>query len=361
MADTYTQQNDTQSGNAGTTVGAMTLTDSLKLDTDTLRKGVVELFIRENPILQRLPWMEIAGNSLLYDYEVALPGVGFRSVNEGYTVKHGTVGQRAVGLAIFGGDLDVDRFIIKTRSTVNDQRAIQEGMQVLSMSKTFQKMFFDGARTTSGNEEFDGVNTLLADAYHTSAGAAGTSGATVDMAHAAYDEHDAIATNGVYAKSSTTGVDNLMNNLDIAIDSVIGGTANKVILMNKTLRRSLTKQARSNAQITIDKDQWGYQVFSYGGVPILEIEDDAAGSQILGFDETVGSSTTTSSFYVARFEAGYVQGLQNGGMDVRDLGELEALPVYRTRVEWFCAVALMHPRAMTRVKGWMAAYQGDNV
>lgn len=347
MADTYTQQADTLAANAGTTTGAMTLSDAMKLDTDILRKGVIEVFIRENPILQRLPFMEIAGNSLLYDYEVALPGVGFRSVNEGFTVKHGTVGQRAVGLAIFGGDLDVDRFIIKTRSTVNDQRSIQEGMQLLSMSKTFSKMFFDGARTTSGNEEFDGVNLLLADAYHTKAGAAGTNGSIEeDMAWAPH-------TAGWYAQTATTLVPRLQDALDVAIDQVVGGTNNKVILMNKKTRRYLTKQARGEGQIVISKDEWGYQVTSYAGIPILEIEDDATGAQILGFDETLGATTTTASFYVARFEPGYVTGLQNGGMDVRDMGELETLPVYRTRVEWFTALALMHPRALSRVKGLM--------
>ena len=34
-----------------------------------------------------------------------------------------------------------------------------------------------------------------------------------------------------------------------------------------------------------------------------------------------------------------VTGIQNGGMDVRDLGELQTAPVWRTRVEWFTGIA----------------------
>jgi hypothetical protein len=341
MADTYSQQADLNVGATGT--GALTLAQAALLETDTLKKGVVEVFIDENPLLKRLPWQEISGNSLAYDYEVSLPGVGFRAVNEGYSTQHGRVGQRSVTLAIFGGDLDVDRFIMKTRSSVNDQRAIQEAMQLKAMSKTFQKYFFDGDRTTSGDEEFDGVNLLLQDTYHAAAGAAGRDMDGVPISTTDDNGWDANGS-GYLAK--------LVDVLDAAIDDVIGGSRNKVILMNKTVRRWLTKLARNDGQVTIGKDEWGYQVWSYAGCPILEIEDDASGDDILAFDETCGSATSaTCSFYVCRFEPGYLTGLQNGGMDVRDLGELQGLSTWRTRVEWFCALALMHPRAVRRVIG----------
>jgi hypothetical protein len=317
-------------------MGAMTLAQAMLLEKDVLKKGVLEIFVDENPLLQRLPFMEIEGNSLMYDYEVSLPGVGFRAVNEGYSAEHGRVAQRSVGLTIFGGDLDVDNFIIKTRSSVNDQRAIQEEAQLKSMSLTWLKYFFDGDRTTSGNEEFDGVNILLADTFHGSGGAAGR--AMIDTPQ----------TDGYYAN-----VD-LVDSLDEAMDDVIGGSKSKVILANKTARRWLTKLTRADGQISIDRDSWGYQTNQYAGVPILEIEDDADGSEVLGFDETTGNSDVTASIYVARLETGYCQGLQNGGMDVRDLGELESKPVQRTRVEWFQAISLMHPRALKRVKGLLA-------
>ena len=333
MADTYTEQADANVGAIGT--GAMTLAEAAIKEQDYLKKGVLELFVDNNPVLARLPFMDIEGNSYMYDYETALPSVGFRAVNEGYSVSHGRSDQRSVGLAIFGGDLDVDRFIIKTRSSVNDQRALQEAMQVKAMSLTWLKYFFDGDRAASSNEEFDGVNVLLGDAYHSAAVPNGR-----DM-----DSFPEGGGNGWYA------VDSLVDVLDEALDDVIGGNSSKVILANKTTRRWLNKIARQDGQISIERDQWGYQVMSYAGVPIVEIETDAAGTEILGFDETQGTSSDTASFYVARIEPNYVQGLQNGGMDIRDLGELQSEPKFRTRVEWFCSIAIMHPRAIKRVRG----------
>ena len=60
---------------------------------------------------------------------------------------------------------------------------------------------------------------------------------------------------------------------------------------------------------------------------------------------------TSASIYVVNFGSGYVTGLQNGVMDVKDLGEIDAKPVLRTRVEWLVGLAVMHGRAIARVWG----------
>jgi len=36
---------------------------------------------------------------------------------------------------------------------------------------------------------------------------------------------------------------------------------------------------------------------------------------------------------------------------VRDLGEIDEKPVFRTRIEWYCGMAVFHPRAAARLKG----------
>jgi hypothetical protein len=46
-----------------------------------------------------------------------------------------------------------------------------------------------------------------------------------------------------------------------------------------------------------------------------------------------------------------VCGLQNGGLEVRDIGELETKPVYRVRFEWFCSAAVFNPLSIARVYG----------
>ena len=45
---------------------ALTLAEASKLSTDMLLQGVVETIVKESPILQQLPFIEIVGNGLTY-------------------------------------------------------------------------------------------------------------------------------------------------------------------------------------------------------------------------------------------------------------------------------------------------------
>jgi hypothetical protein len=76
------------------------------------------------------PAAEIEGNAYAYNEEATLPGVEFRAVNAAYSESTGTVNQKTESLVILGGDADVDTFIQKTRSNLNDQRAVQSEMKV---------------------------------------------------------------------------------------------------------------------------------------------------------------------------------------------------------------------------------------
>jgi hypothetical protein len=55
---------------------AITLAEAAKLSDDELKRGVIETFVMEpdSVILDRLPFLEIAGNSYKYNEEATLPG-----------------------------------------------------------------------------------------------------------------------------------------------------------------------------------------------------------------------------------------------------------------------------------------------
>ena len=100
------------------------------------------------------------------------------------------------------------------------------------------------------------------------------------------------------------------------------------------------------------EDSFGRPVTTYGGIPIRTIGGDATGAEILGFTETQGTDNQTGSIYAVKFGAEqYVSGLKNGNMEVTDLGEIDAKPVYRTRIEFYSGLAVFHPKAVARLKG----------
>ena len=51
---------------------ALTLAEAAKLSNDMLLQGVVETIVKDSPILQQLPFIEIVGNGLTYNQNTTI-------------------------------------------------------------------------------------------------------------------------------------------------------------------------------------------------------------------------------------------------------------------------------------------------
>lgn len=303
----------------GLVAGALTLVEAAKLETgNVIRQAIIELYAGSSDILANLPFDNIPGNAMKYNREDSLPGVGFRGVNESYTPSTGVLNPLTEALVIAGGDLDVDKFIVDTMGV--GQRSVHEGMKVRALALAWTKKFIKGDNQ-SDPREFDGLQVRVTGDQVISAG------------------------------STANGAALSLMTLDAAIDQTLNPTA---LIMSKALRRRLTQAARTytiGGFITYTKDAFGRQVTLYNDLPILIADLDNEQTAILGFTEAASSGTATaSSIYIVSMGDGALQGLQNGGVDVRDMGELQTAPVYRTRVEWYNGFAIYNGRAVTRVR-----------
>ena len=61
---------------------ALTLEEASKLSSDMLLQGVVETVVKDSPVLQQLPFIEIVGNGLTYNRENTLPTIDFYEVGD---------------------------------------------------------------------------------------------------------------------------------------------------------------------------------------------------------------------------------------------------------------------------------------
>ena len=86
---------------------ALTLAEGAKLSNDILLQGVVETMVKESPILQELPFIEIVGNGLTYNQEKTLPDIDFYDVGDTWAESTPTFEQITANLKIMGGDADV--------------------------------------------------------------------------------------------------------------------------------------------------------------------------------------------------------------------------------------------------------------
>lgn len=297
----------------------LTQTEWAKLNNNPLQSGIVEIWARENPVLNALPFQNIAGSAYRYNVEGSLPGIAFRDFGGAYAESTGVILPTVETLTICGGDSDYDVAHLAMQTGDNDSRAIHDAMKAKALSLTWLKTFFDGD-TTANPLEFDGLNKRLTGSQVITAGTNGAA-LTLDM-------------------------------LDSLIDAVAGEPS--ILLMSKALRRKVSTLARSTSNLQWQVDDFGRQIAIYAGVPIGVVEDDASGSAILGFDEKAGTSNVTSSIYAVRVGPDALHGIQTAPISVRDLGELDSKPAMRTRTEWYSALVVKHPKAAARLSGVLA-------
>ena len=300
---------------------ALTLIESAKwaLGRDeTLKATIMELYAKASDLIQYTPFENIPGRSQTFNREQTLPTAGFRAVNEAYTEGSGTVDQVTENLAIAGGDLDVDAFLIKTGGS--DMRGPQEAMKIKALSLALTKTMIKGDVGTN-SKEFDGLQSRL------------------------------IGNQLVNAGTTAAGDALTLTKLDELIDTVDEPTH---LLMNKTMRRRMSAAARLTTvggYITYDLDAFGRRVTRYNDLPILVADKDNNYDDIMPFTEASSNGTLAcTSIYCLSFAENGVVGLQNGAMDVRDMGEIDDKPVYRTRIEWYVSMAILRARAAARLR-----------
>jgi len=337
---------------SGVPLNAVTLAQAATISQNDLQAGVLERFLIESPVLDRLPLIPIDGNAYAYNAESTLPGIEFRAVNAAYSESTGAFVQATEGLVIMGGDADVDTFIQATRSNLNDQLEAQIRLKVKAASYKFQDALFNGDVAVDANS-FDGLKKRLTGAQ---VFAVGTNGAPI------------VGNGGTDVQAAMDSLDNLL-----ALAKISGD--NGAIYANDLIRARLTSAFR-RANLVADSDivltdNVTKRITAYRGTPILDPGVKLDGSRILPQTETQGTAAgTTSSVYAVRFGEDEsdqaVTGLVNtnhegassieeGIFAVKRLGEQQAKPAHRIRIEGFIGLGMFGPTAAARSTGWLNA------
>src|SRR5215207_3582968 len=291
---------------------ALTLAESAKLSLDMLQRGVVETIISDSPVLDVLPFITVEGNSFKYNQENVLGGAAFFAVDGTWTEATSTFSNKTASLAILGGDADVDNFIQRTRSSLQDQRAIQTQLKAKSVAREFEDTFITGDTGVDANA-FDGIRKQVA------------AGQTISVA--------------------TNGGPLTLALLDQLMDLILGGKPT-LLMMSRRTRRKLKSLLQASAHyVERGENAFGRQVMLYDGVPV-EISDYQPDA------ETQGTDNATSSLYAIYFDEGDgVVGLQNGGIEVLDVGQLQTKDATRVRIRWYVSIAILRDSALARIKG----------
>lgn len=271
----------------------LTLADSLKLTTDTLQAGVIETLATESKILARLPFMNIEGSGYSYNVETELSDVQFRDVGE--VIAAGKVGleQRTEALKILADEAIIDTFQVAVYSNINDLMAIEVQLKTKAIAHKFEKTFISGDSDKNA-KEFDGIDKRL------------------------------------IAGQKLAATSDLFKDVR-KLRNMVQGTPDAYI-MNKDMLVDL--EAEYKNYITWSRNEFGVPMASFGGISILDVEPEVLPEAVI---------------YAVKFgpkEA--VCGLQNGGVQVKALGETDSAPQFKTRIEWFVSLAVFNDKTIAK-------------
>lgn len=280
-----------------------TLVEANKLNKEVLQKAVVETFARSSAVLENLPFTTVNGNSYSYNVETGIGNVEFRPINGAYQESTGTSERMTETLAILGGEAKVDKYLVAT-ANLTDLRALEVERKSKAMAKVFTDKFINGDAVANA-DEFNGLKKRVA------------------------------AEQIVKAEGELT-----LMHLHELLDKVEGGA--DAIIVSKAMKREMQRVFDLHpSYVQNGTDAFGRTVSFFNDVRILTIDDT-----ILPIDATAGGD-----IYAVKFGAEGVAGLQNGPMQVTDVGELETAPQYLTRIEWYVALAVFNPKAVAKLEG----------
>lgn len=294
---------------------ALTKVEAAKLTNDMLLRGVIETIVKESSILQLLPFMEVVGTALTYNREATMPAALFYDVGDTWDEATPAFTPVTVPLRIIGGDADVDNFLQQTYADPNDLEAVVIESRAKAVAHRWSQSFITGDSGTNA-KEFNGIRQLVPGSQTLSMG--------------------------------TNGGALTLDKMDELIDLVKPGKPD-MLFMSKRTRRKLSSLRRSSGNLLeTDVDAFGRRALFYDGIPLL-VDD------FMPEDEALGTGTDLSSIYALKLGASGVMGLENSGIQVVRVGDLETKDATRHRIKWYASMAVFSELGVARLQGIAAA------
>ena len=314
---------------------ALTLVEASKYSNDVLQRGVIELIVKDDPILSRLPFKDIVGNGLTYDVETTMSGADFYSVGDTWVESTGTVTQHTAHTKILGGDADVDNYLKATRSNVQDLMAEQIEAKTKAIRHAYLNTFFYGYAATE-TKRFDGVHQLLTSETYTTI-AVGGSGSPAVLS---------------------------MEKVEELIDLVTDGKPD-MLVMTKQMRRSINVYLKSVGGLAYD-DSADKRVQTILEVPVHVsdfLSNDEACDKNYGSgyghqptDGTaLGDDDNSTSIFALQFGAKALSGVQSMGITTEKFAKLENKDGARTRIKWYPGLMMQSIISCAKLTGLQPA------
>ncbi len=242
---------------------AITLAEAKVGMADHVDQMVVDEFQRSSFLLDNLTFDNsispgTGGSTLTYGYiQLKTPSTAAtRAINAEYTANEAKREKKTTSAIIMGGAFKLDRVLQNTSGSI-DELAFQARQKIKATANYYSYLCINGTSASSGagfeTNTFDGLRKLLA-------GTSNEFETTVDVSTA-----DAMDTN--------------YNALLDEVDAMVASVDNpNMLLMNKGMLIKLRSAARRAGYYEARRDEFGRQVETYAGVPMIDLQKYYNGS-----------------------------------------------------------------------------------
>lgn len=277
-----------------------------KLSNNQLVAGVITEIIDRDDLFAILPFTQVNGKAYVYNRENALATADWLDPNEEVKESASTFTEVTTNLRILAGDVDVDKFLMTTMGDTNSQLAIQLSAKAKALGREFRKVLATGNHSTN-SKQFDGVAKLVASTQ----------------------KIDATKKPLTFAM-----LDELLDMIPLGADCIMmrSGTYRAYLQL-------LRATSGTNAPLVM-MENFGRPMLTHNGVPII----------VNDFIPKTDNSGDVCEIYAMRLnETDGLHGLyggSNAGIVVENLGTVQNKDAVRTRMKWYCGLALKSTKSL---------------
>lgn len=289
--------------------------EAAKLSDRQLEKGVIEELIDRDALFALVPFMPVDGKSYDYIREKTLSEGEFLSPYEPVPEGAATFDEVSTKLRALIGDVDLDKFLLRTQSDKNPQLATQLAAKAKGIGRRFRRALINGDSSVN-SKEFDGLRRLVTNDQTL---VAGTNGAAVTF-----------------------------EMLDELKDMVPNGA--DVYVMRQGTWRAIRALLRAFGGNTADYAM----IENFGRVPAID-GTPVIINDFISAAETQGTEEATTSIYALRlneadgFHGIHAEGM--GGFEVEAIGTIQNQDAVRHRIKWYVGCALKSTKSAARLRG----------
>lgn len=308
-------------------------------------KGAEKLFItdllRAWSVFGELRFKGVNGLKVDGNRWQTLPAVAFRSLNEGYTSDFGTTEDTRETLAIMGGDVIIDRILVKTKDQFQDQLGLQMRMLAKANAFNFADTFINGSLAVNP-KAFEGLKVRVANAPARMSINLEVSGDTLKVF------------------SSDATMEAFIDGVNKAVAYVDGATH---AFTNEANLLSIQSLLRQSGNFTITRDSYDRKIMEWSGVKFVDVglKADKSTEIITSTETATDAGQDSTSIYFARMDSDDgLHALQLNGTSFKPYdpltgGERETAPQFMRRVDTAVGLENVSQYAIARLYGFKMA------